>query len=437
MTRPTETYLREEFATDATQAPLPHGLAEAARRRAGRSRVRRYVLAAAALVLLVAAAGIAVRLSPSTSTSLPSDDPNLDGPSAVLSLHGVEVTVPARIIGGNQCTRDRDVAYTTTAFAINCPIQGEVLHPEKLTQVVLSSDLGSPTGDFALEGTRTQSDGRTQTVVAPKGRAARVVITTPDADLARRIAGSIRLVDSPDGCALKDLQDRAAGHSLPPLVRGALTGGTLCGYDQGWIVASHRLTESEAVTLGQVADAAPRGFGASGPSCPGGYDYPEGYAEPHWTATLTGATIGSHLWVYGGVCLPAAISNEDSTFSALTPELVQLLVQLVPGAPGMPLGTMGDDSPVLLCRQAAPGEHVDVAYGTTVADVRRWHVGPNHAPAGGPWPLLDGSIPAAWCATTSAQHVTQVLATAVGAATLTYATGVSDQVLGPSGPTVP
>jgi hypothetical protein len=274
-------------------------------------------------------------------------------------------------------------------------------------------------------------------VVAPKDRAARVIITTPDPDLARRIAGSIRLVDSADGCPVRDLQERPAGHSLPPLVRGALTGGNLCAYDKGWIVASHLLTESEAVTLGQVADAAPRGFGQSGPSCPGGYDYPEAYAEPHWTATLSGATIGSHLWVYGGVCMPAAISNEDSTFSALTPELLQELGRLVPDAPPMPLGTMADDSPVMLCRAGAPGEHVDVAYGSTVADIRRWRVGPSGRPAAEPWADLDASTPAAWCATTSTQHVTQVFATAVGAPTVTYASGVSDEVLGPSGPTVP
>jgi hypothetical protein len=373
------------------------------------------------------------------STSLPSDDPTLPGPTAVLSLHGVEVTVPQRMVGGGPCTWDRDVAYATRGGVFNCPAEQGLVHPEKLTQVVLLSDVSSAPGftpaELPPEGTRTQPDGRTQTVVAPEDRAARVVITTPDAGLARHIADSVRLVDSPDGCALKDLQDRPAGNSLPPLIRGALTGGTLCAYDQGWIVASHRLTQSEAVTLGQVADAAPRGAGASGPLCPVSYDDPDSYAEPHWTATLRGATIGSHLWIYGGVCVPAAISNEDATLSALTPELVLELGRLMPDG-GMPFGTTTTADPVALCRAGAPGEHVDVAYGTTVADVRRWREGPIHAPVGGPWPQLDGSTPAAWCASTLAQHVTQVFAVAVGGPRLTYATDVSPDLLGPGGPTL-
>jgi hypothetical protein len=439
MTRPTETYLRQEFASDAELAPLPHGLAEAARRRAGRSRARRYVLAAAAVVLLVAAAGVAVRLSPSVSTSLPSGDPTLSGPTAVLSLHGVEVTVPARMIGGGPCTVDRDVAYATTGGVYNCPMEQGVGHPERLTQIVLTSDVSSfpgvTPGELPRAGTRTEPDGRTQTVVVAKDRAARVIITTPDAGLAQAVAASLRLVDSPDGCALQDLQDRPHGVSRARLVTGTPTGGALCAYDQGWIVTTHALTGSQAVTLGKLVDAAPRGFGAPGPSCPDGYDYLDGYAEPHWTATLHGATTGARLWVYGGVCTPAAVSNEDASFAALTPELRQGLGRLMPDA-DMVFGTVGEDDPVMLCRAGAPGEHVDVAYGTTVADVRQWREGPIHAPAGGPWPQLDGNTAAAWCATTSTQHVTRVFAAAVGGPPLTYATDVSPDLLSPSGPTL-
>jgi hypothetical protein len=71
MTDQLETYLRDQFATDAERAPLARDLAVAARRRARQQRRRAASLVAAALIVPAVLAGLAYGLGATTRTAAP------------------------------------------------------------------------------------------------------------------------------------------------------------------------------------------------------------------------------------------------------------------------------------------------------------------------------------------------------------------------------
>jgi hypothetical protein len=91
MTDQLETYLRDQFATDAERAPLARDLAVAARRRAHQQRRRTACAVAAALIVPAVLAGLAYGLGGTTRTAAP---PAYDSTSAS------RVTTPAPVSPG-------------------------------------------------------------------------------------------------------------------------------------------------------------------------------------------------------------------------------------------------------------------------------------------------------------------------------------------------
>jgi hypothetical protein len=197
-----ERYLREEFAADALRAPIAGDLAGVAKRRAERERRRRAFVAVAALVSVVLAAGLVANARSDRRSTLPAVDrgghrdgkaTDRDlGPLAVLSLHGVQMRVPARMLG-TPCTLDRDVAYV---------VKGGGPHPscvpssravdEHRTTVVMAALAGPITGHVP-EGPTVLADGNTWQVVLRTDRDVRIDITSPDPALVARLAATVRM----------------------------------------------------------------------------------------------------------------------------------------------------------------------------------------------------------------------------------------------------
>ena len=206
MTDQLERYLREEFAADALRAPTAGDLAGAARRRAERQRRRRALVALAAAVSVVLVAGVVADARSERRSTLPAVDHggHRNGNAAdrdmsnlaVLSLHGVQMRVPARMVG-TPCTFDRDVAYVVKGGGPHpeCIPSGSAVD-EHRTTVVMAALAGPIAGDVP-DGPTVLPDGNTWQVVLP-GRDVRIDITSPDPDLVARLAATVRMEVPPD-----------------------------------------------------------------------------------------------------------------------------------------------------------------------------------------------------------------------------------------------
>lgn len=134
------------------------------------------------------------------------------------------------------------------------------------------------------------------------------------------------------GCPQQDLSERPRRSAAQT---GPITGsdprrGRVCAYDKGRLVGSRRLTPELAVRFATAVRAGPDGVGPGGLGCPAGYDYPEAYAEPHFTAELTYAGEDpTDLWMFGNVCLPSGVANQHGRFLWLSDRLTDLLGRLV------------------------------------------------------------------------------------------------------------
>jgi hypothetical protein len=215
-----ERYLREEFAADALRAPRTADLAGVARRRAERGRRRRAFVALAAVVSVVLVAGLVANARSDRRSTLPAVDrgghrdgkaTDRDlGPLAVLSLHGVQMRVPAEMVG-TPCTFDRDVAYVVKGGGPHpdCFPSGTAVD-EHRTSVVMAA-LAGPIAGHVPDGPTVLPDGDTWQVVLP-GRDVRIDITSPDPGLVARLVATVRM-------------------EVPPLVRPA----TMNDAVRGWL----------------------------------------------------------------------------------------------------------------------------------------------------------------------------------------------------------
>jgi hypothetical protein len=202
-----ERYLREEFAADALRAPTAGDLAGAARRRAERQRRRRALVALAAAVSVVLVAGVVADARSERRSTLPAVDHggHRNGTAAdrdmsnlaVLSLHGVQMRVPARMVG-TPCTFDRDVAYVMKGGGPHpeCIPSGSAVD-EHRTTVVMAALAGPIPGDVP-DGPTVLPDGNTWQVVLRTDRDVRIDITSPDPDLVARLAATVRMEVPPD-----------------------------------------------------------------------------------------------------------------------------------------------------------------------------------------------------------------------------------------------
>src|SRR5690349_19067035 len=190
MTTDIEQDLRRLFEADASHAPVPHGLADGARRRAHQqmTRQRRVAVLTCAAVAAVLVGGFAVLQRPTASHSAPAatgaPDPSVamssppapssPGPAIpekpALYFHNVEVPVPAAMLSPDavRCgTPVADAAYVVTAPPRGCHVV--VDHPERLTTVVLQLQDAPQGVPVPPSGARILPDGRTQVASAIPG----------------------------------------------------------------------------------------------------------------------------------------------------------------------------------------------------------------------------------------------------------------------------
>jgi hypothetical protein len=202
MTDQIESYLREQFTADAERAPLARDLAGAARAQARRQRRRNAGVVAAGLAAALVA-GVTYGVAGSPGTAGPPArgvTPVADG---VLSFRGIEVNVPKAwlVSPSDPCavSMPRNVAYVSDGDQnpIHCYRIPVDAHPERRSKVVLQPWDLPTTFEAPPVGERVLDDGRTQVVRRLARRDVRLIVTSPDGDLARAIAASGRLEPSP------------------------------------------------------------------------------------------------------------------------------------------------------------------------------------------------------------------------------------------------
>ena len=194
-----ERYLRQEFAADARRAPNASDLAGAARRQVRRQRRRRAGMALATAVTVGLLASAVADAGSDRRSTLPGVDRGDQegkvadkdwGQLAVLSLHGVQMRVPAGMVG-TPCTFDRDVAYVARGGGPHPDCEPSGVVNEHRTTVAMAAEAGPTPGDVPERAT-VLPDGDTWLVVLP-GRDVRIDITSPDPDLVARLAATVRL----------------------------------------------------------------------------------------------------------------------------------------------------------------------------------------------------------------------------------------------------
>ncbi len=255
MTADIEQDLRQIFEADAAQAPLPHDLADGARRRARQQakRHRRVAVLACAAVAVLLVGGIAVLERPTTDGSAPAatgrPDPSaaVSSPSApssfgpvvperpALSFHNVEVPVPASMLDPSRVECGRAVA--DAAYVLPRPptcFIDRIGNPQ-LTTVVLqpwTDQVDHNVGGKLSSG--VLPDGRTRLVTRIPSSDLQLVVTSPDGKRAQRLFDGLVIVQMSHGCAVKDTSTRSS--TLPSAT--VVTGGSACVYDSTQQLAS-------------------------------------------------------------------------------------------------------------------------------------------------------------------------------------------------------
>jgi heat shock protein HslJ len=208
MTDDLDVQLRDAFAAEAERAPAVGDLAGAARRRAGTQRRRRMLeVAAVAAVVLALVAGVTVWVGgsaepgPELAVGPTSSTAPVDGADGVLAFRGVEVPVPkawldpANLACGTALV---DAAYVVVPPNPTRACQPVVENP--VTEVVLQPwEMSEPYAAPAA-GERVMSDGRTQLVGRVPGSDVRLIVSSADPALARRLFDSAHLTDGSAGC---------------------------------------------------------------------------------------------------------------------------------------------------------------------------------------------------------------------------------------------
>jgi hypothetical protein len=252
--------LRELFAADAARAPRAVDLAAGARSRAAaRRRAQRRIAVGASVVVAVSVVSSVALLSGSTShqpVPLASNRPDPStsqgsssslGPvvpeAPALYYRNVEVPVPAAMLTSRL---DADCPVSDAAYVVDygpaCSPKPDQRH---VTTVVLQPWQAGPNVPAPPSGTHILTDGRTQMVTAVPGSDLRLVVTSPDPKVAARLFGGLRIVDMVHGCPVRD----TAGVNLTPPYdsdEGTPEGGSVCGYQGGWLVGSSWLTPNQS-----------------------------------------------------------------------------------------------------------------------------------------------------------------------------------------------
>jgi len=174
--------------------------------RDGRRRALRHRLqalgAVAACALVVAGLTVLPRLGDSTAAP-PAGGGPLGVDTGVLSFRGVQVTVPSRwvvVVGvPAPCAarEPRDLAYVEdgSTSATQCGFTADE-HPERRSRVILQPWDLPKTVDAPPTGERVLDDGRTQVVRRIADREVRLIVISPDRELAQGIAASARVMPS-------------------------------------------------------------------------------------------------------------------------------------------------------------------------------------------------------------------------------------------------
>ena len=280
MTADIEQDLRQLFEADASHAPLPRGLADGARRRAHlqAKRQRRAAVLVCAGVAAVLVGGFAVLQRPSTDHSAPAATGSPDASAAVSSpstsssygpvvpekpalfFHNIEVPVPAAMLTGrfeSGCPV-ADAAYVPTE-APTQPCARVVPATKDLTTVVLqpwTDHVDHSVGGTVSPGVQVLADGRTRVVSRIPSSVLQLIVTSPDPKRAQRLFDGLLIIRLAHGC-----QVQQAGQPTGPVpATGDPGGGSVCAYQDGWLVASAWLDNRQAEEMLRLLNA-PKGSG--------------------------------------------------------------------------------------------------------------------------------------------------------------------------------
>ena len=275
MTADIEQDLRQIFAADAAHAPVPHELADGARRRAQRQakRQRRFAVLACAAVAAVFVGGFALLQRPTTdhpaptATGAPDTSAAVSSPSApssfgpvvpekpALYFHNLEVPVPAAMLTGrfeSGCPV-ADAAFVATEM----PAQpcGQIVEGTKhLTTVVLqpwTDHVDHSVGGAVSTGIQVLADGRTRVVSRIPSSVLQVIVTSPDPKRAQRLLDGLLIIQMARGCPVQQ-KGQSAGR-VP--ATGDPSGGSVCAYQEGWLVGSAWLDNRQAEAMVQLLNA--------------------------------------------------------------------------------------------------------------------------------------------------------------------------------------
>jgi hypothetical protein len=278
--------LGETFAEYADRAPTATGLAAEVRRRAARNRRQSWAIVGAAAAGVAALAVAAAAFVPGHLTRRPVAGPYPPPYTQRVYGHGIEAYVPAEWpVDAQACgtpLRDTVLTHGNGSFCL-------VIEPPALTVAHLLTDdawdsaaksmTDLHTRDSALSGHRAlfvtartkplrgEAVRDVSAVVVPDLRAAFWVVS-PDADVAARMAATVRVVDVHwQGCAPSIASPYAAGlparaQARAEMVPAGVVSARACNYDASdEIYAWHAMTPAEISDLRRVLNTLPPGFG--------------------------------------------------------------------------------------------------------------------------------------------------------------------------------
>ena len=152
----------------------------------------------------------------------------------------------------------------------------------------------------------------------------RIVVTSPDPKRAAKLFNGLRIINSANGCAVDDRLPKptVTPGAASPIARPDISGGSVCAYQDGWLVGSSWLNAAEASAVAAELDSGPPGLGTAWGVCTRGRSVPPG---TYWLVHLRVESAVEHVWVYPAACNRSGAVTQEGRAVGITQELADRL----------------------------------------------------------------------------------------------------------------